>query len=55
MPYSTISESIQKAIWGACLALEAMELSEQAQVEIAKIKAACKEPVDKSYVTGWHG
>ena len=55
MPYSTISESIQKAIWEACLALEAMQLGEQAQVEIDRIKIACKEPADKTYVTGWHG
>jgi hypothetical protein len=55
MPYSTISEAVQKAIWEACLALEALALGDPAQAEIDKIKEACKEPVDKTYVTGWHG
>ena len=55
MPYSTISESIQKAIWEACLALEAMQLGEQAQGELDRIKIACKKPADKTYGTGWHG
>ena len=55
MPYSTITEAIQKTIWEACLALEALELGDPAQAEIDKIKEACKEPVDKTYVTGWHG
>ena len=55
MPYSTISTAIQKAIWEACRALEDMQLGEQAQVEIDKIKVTCKEPVDRTYVTGWHG
>lgn len=55
MPYSSIAAAIQEAIWEASLALEAMQLGEQAQVEIDKIKVACKEPVDRTYVTGWHG
>ena len=55
MPYSTISESLQKTIWAACLALESLNLGGPAQAEIDKIKEACKEPVDKTYVTGWHG
>jgi hypothetical protein len=55
MPYSSISAATQKAVWDGCLALETMQLGEQAQVEIDKIKTACKEPVDRTYVTGWHG
>ncbi len=53
--YSVISDEIQTACWQACLALEKLDLGDDAQVQVDIIKEAIKEPANRDYRTAEHG